>query len=192
MAEEQLIVLGGPLFRKPDTTREDFSKAWHRHAEVVLPWFLEFGITEYTQIHLHLPSASSSTVNNSEQQQSEDNDPEITQARETLCQADGVAFVKCLPLRSTSGIEQPFGDGFKHRYFSEVIANDERTFLHSESGASAVKGSTLPELPEIAGGAVTWRRIALEIGGQEYVKIKEAKQVIDDVWWDKWKQIGET
>lgn len=182
MAEDQLIVLGGPLFRKPGTTREEFTKGWRRHAEVVIPWFLEFGVTEYSQIHLPLTMTFTSCADDSSPQRLDNQESEMTQARDILSQADGVAFVKCLPLRSSSGVEQPFGDGFEHPYFLTVIVEDETRFLHPQSGAGAVKGgASFPKLPEVSGGAANWRRIALEIGGQEYIKIKGGKEVVDDV-----------
>lgn len=191
MAEENdTIVLGGPLYRKPGTTREEFMEGWQRHAEVVIPWFLEFGVTEYTQIHLPLTSnfASTAATDNSEQQKLEDHDSDMARARGILRQADGVAFIKCRPVRTSSGVERPFGDGFQHPYFWNVIAKDERAFLHPESGASAVRGgATFPPLPEITGGAAAWRRLALDSGGQEYVKIEGGKQVVDNAWWEEWK-----
>lgn len=190
MTEDNLIILGGPLHRKPGTTRDEFMKGWQRHAEVVIPWFLEFGVIEYTQIHLPLILTSASIADDPAQQKPKGHGSDMARAHETLRQADGVAFVKCLPLRTSSGGERPFGDGFEHPYFSAIIAKDERTFLHPGSGASGVKsGADFPSLPGIAGGAVTWRRIALQSGGQEYVMIKGGKQVVDNAWWEEWRNL---
>lgn len=64
---------------------------------------------------------------------------------------------------------------------------DERRFLHRESGATAVKGDApVFDLPVLT--VDEWRRMALEMGAVEHVKIREGKAVIDVLWWDEWKE----
>ncbi|KAK7753807.1 hypothetical protein SLS62_004173 [Diatrype stigma] len=170
-----LVSLGGPLFRKPGTSHEEFSLAWHRHAQIVVPWLLEFGIVEYVQIHLPSPSPGEKA-------------PAAKGIDHTLREADGVALVRCRSVPSVDRVMRPFGDGLTHPYLEKVIAVNERFFLHEESGISAVKREPptfeVPDLP-----ADEWRNMALRIGGVEHVKIRGAKDVIEGSWWDEWEKI---
>lgn len=33
-----------------------------------------------------------------------------------------------------------------------------------------------------------WRRLALEMGGVEHVKIRDGKAAVDGMWWDEWEK----
>jgi hypothetical protein len=137
--------------------------------------FLNFGIQDYTQIHM--PEGLSSST---------PSEPETT-AQNILRQADGIALVRCVPIKTADGSMRPFGDFGKHSYFAAMIASDERRFLHVESGATAVKGDPPAfNVPVLA--VDEWRRIALEAGAVEHVKIRDRKAVIDGLWWDEWKE----
>ncbi|KAI0129720.1 hypothetical protein BJ170DRAFT_617352 [Xylariales sp. AK1849] len=173
---DDVISLGGPLFRLPGTTHAVFSVAWHRHAQLASPWFLSFGIQEYIQIHLpDRPNSSPSGLESA--------------AQKILRQADGIALVRCVPIETADGDLRPFGGGGDHPYFAEVIGRDERRFLHVESGATAVKGDppvfAVPDLE-----VDEWRRLGLEMGGVEYVKISNGEAVINGLWWDEWRKIA--
>lgn len=163
------------MFRLIGTSPAEFSTSWHRHAQIVSPWFLSFGLQEYTQIHM--PEESSSSI------------PLEHEAaiQKILRQADGIALVRCVPIKTADGNMLPFGDAEKHPYFSGMIAMDERRFLHVESGATAIKGSPpVFDVPVLA--ADEWRRMALEAGAVEHVKIKDGEAVIEGLWWDEWKE----
>lgn len=171
-----LVSLGGPIFRKPGTSHEEFSLAWHRHAQIVVPWFLEFGIVEYIQIHLPSPSPSPGEKASA-----------AKGIGNILKDADGVALVRCRSIPSVDRVTRPFGDGLTHPYLEKVIAVDERRFLHEESGVSAVRREMptfqVPDLP-----VDEWRDMAIRIGGVEHVKVRGAKDVIEGSWWDEWEK----
>ncbi|CAJ2512076.1 Uu.00g077010.m01.CDS01 [Anthostomella pinea] len=166
----KLDSIGGPLFRRPDTSHEEFSTAWHRHAQVVASWFLKkFGVVEYTQIHM--PRADHQDIMSDKDKDSP--------ARRILRQADGVALVR--------RYQTPMAGG-PGRYFEEVILTDERRFLHDESGAGAVKGNPPAyDVPELA--VDEWRELALQMGGIEHVKIRDGQDVVGGAWWGKWEEI---
>jgi hypothetical protein len=49
----------GLLKRNPSLTPEQFSGSWYnRHAHLVVPFFLHFGITYYAQVHAPLSTSS--------------------------------------------------------------------------------------------------------------------------------------
>jgi hypothetical protein len=49
----------GLLKRNPSLTPEQFSESWYgRHAQLVVPFFLHFGVTYYAQIHAPLSTSS--------------------------------------------------------------------------------------------------------------------------------------
>ncbi|KAI2625378.1 hypothetical protein GGS26DRAFT_593067 [Hypomontagnella submonticulosa] len=173
---QELISVGGPLFRNPDISHEDFSKAWSRHAQLVAPWFLTFGVVEYTQIHFHkLPGKPAVSEHESA-------------AHRVLRQADGVAFVRCRLLPTSDGRTGVFGDGMAHPYFAQTIAVDERRFLHEESGATALqKDPPAYEVPEL--GADEWRDMAKKMGGVEYARIEGGKEIVEGNWWKEWKRV---
>ena len=180
---ETLVSLGGPLFRKPGITHEEFSRAWHRHAGVVMPWFLEFGIVEYIQIHLPGPDAAAAA------EVSATHSPQHDKTAERLLrEADGVALVRCKIVPSVEGKKRPFGDGLTHPYLERVVAVHERRFLHEEFGAGAIRRETPAfEIPDM--GVDAWRRLALQIGGVEHVKLRDSRELIQDVWWDEWEKV---
>lgn len=135
--------------------------------------FLNFGIQDYTEIHMP-ESLSISTP---------------SAAQNILRQADGIALVRCVPINTVDGNMQPFGDFGKHPYFAAMIAPDERHFLHAESGATAVKGDPPAfDVPVLA--IDEWRKLALEAGAVEYVKIRDGNAAIDGLWWNEWKEIN--
>ena len=141
---------GGPLFRRPDLSHEDFTVAWHRHGRLALPWALKFGVWEYIQIHMPSPQPTSPPSSTGD-------DTTEVRARRILLQADGVAIMRRYDVPMEAG----------HRYFSSVVLKDERTFLHDESGAGAVKGEPLVyDVPELH--VDVWREMALDMGGVEY------------------------
>ena len=181
---ETLVSMGGPLFRKPGTTHEDFSFAWHRHARVVVPWFLEFGIVEYVQIHLPRPADTEKATLGATTAFQDDGEA----AERLLQKADGVALVRCKVVPSVEGRARPFGDGLTHPYLEKVVAVDERRFLHEEFGAGAVRREPPSfEVPDLSADA--WRGLAVRIGGVEHVKIMGARELIQDAWWDEWEKI---
>ncbi|KAF2967856.1 hypothetical protein GQX73_g5667 [Xylaria multiplex] len=162
---------GGPLFRKPGLSHEEFTTAWHRHGRFALPWCLNAGTWEYIQIHM--PSQPDPV------EESEASDDTVeSKARRTLQQADGVAIMRRYDVPAEKG----------NLYFQKVILVDERTFLHDESGAGAVKGN-LPayDVPELH--VDVWREMALRMGGVEHVKIREGKDVIGNAMWEEWEKI---
>ncbi|KAI1326837.1 hypothetical protein F5Y16DRAFT_399957 [Xylariaceae sp. FL0255] len=177
---------GGPLFRRPGISHDEFSVAWHRHGLVAVPWFMKSGYWEYTQIHMpsSLPLSSLSAPEPSSTPTSTPAEEEARTAEEILRHADGVALVRWF--------QSPADEVAGKTYFREVILPDERRFLHDESGAGAVKvvGSELSELPEIT--VDEWKEMALRMGGVEHIKIKEGKEVVSGAWWDEWEKIEAT
>ncbi|KAF2269538.1 hypothetical protein CC78DRAFT_282083 [Lojkania enalia] len=188
-SEPQPLTLGGPLFRNPSTSHSSFSSSWHRHAQIVTPWFLHYQVVDYIQIHLPDPAPTPTP-----HEPSPANCPSaqdiLLQAKALLRQADGVAYVRCAPIALPDGSAKPFGSGPSHPYFRDVVVPDERRFLHAESGASGVRGETpVYHVPGL--GAEEWRRLAVEMGGVEFVKIREGKAVVEGVWdaeWIKWNE----
>ncbi|KAH8649030.1 hypothetical protein BX600DRAFT_474376, partial [Xylariales sp. PMI_506] len=182
---------GGPLFRRPGTTHQDFSKAWRRHAQLVSPWFLRYCVVEYIQIHL--PETPLPNDDLPQRQQHEEDaiaEPTMKLAEEILRQADGIAVVRGLYAPAKDGTLRPFGSSNDHAYFAEFIAPDERRFLHTQSGATGVKADPpafdVPDLP-----VDVWRELGLRMGGVEEVKIREAQAVIEGLWWDEWRKVDE-
>lgn len=174
MSVPKLISVGGPLFRKPSTTNKEFSESWHRHAQLVSPWFLNFGIEEYTQIHISETLITPPAENESA-------------AEKTVRQADGIAIVRCRPIETADGSVKPFGDSHNHPYFANTIAPDERRFLHEESGATAVKNDPpIFHVPQLS--IDEWRDLALRMGGVEHVKIQDGKAAVGGLWWDEWER----
>ena len=183
---EPLVSLGGPLFRKPGITHEEFSRAWHRHAGVVVPWFLEFGIVEYIQIHLPEPADKATTDAAAAAAATSQDDGGA--AERLLRRADGVALVRCRVVPSVEGGARPFGDGFTHPYLEKVVTVDERRFLHEEFGAGAIRREPPSfEIPDLSADA--WRGLAVRIGGVEHVKIMGARELVEDAWWDEWEKM---
>ncbi|KAI0426166.1 hypothetical protein F5Y09DRAFT_72290 [Xylaria sp. FL1042] len=161
---------GGPLFRRPDLSHEEFATAWHRHGRLALPWALKFGVWEYIQIHMPNPRAAEST--------STSEDSVESRARRILQQADGVAIMRRYDVPTAGG----------DLYFKSVILKDERTFLHDESGAGAVRGDPLVyDVPELH--VDVWREMALGMGGVEYVKIRDGKDVTRGAMWEEWERV---
>jgi hypothetical protein len=185
MDESQNIsTFGGPLFRLPNTSHTDFSTSWYQHGQLATPWFLNFGIWEYIQIHLPDPTNSSSYGS---APSSTKNGINLSAAKNILLQADGVAVVRCIPMETADGVLRPFGDSGKHPFFAEVVARDERRFLHVESGATAVKGNPpVFDVPKLT--ADEWRTLALEIGGVEHVFVQEGKSIAEGLRWDEWER----
>lgn len=179
---EPISTLGGPIFRRTDSTHNEFKVAWRRHAQLVTPWFLQFGVKDYTQIHFSSTSSGISTTGKSSSSSFNDISPEtLARAKRVLRQADGVAIVCCVPASTRSGENRPFGDGSLHPYFQDVIAVDERSFLHTESGATAV----IPEKPEFDVpqlDALMWRALATELTDltvEEVVVIKDGNVLLE-------------
>lgn len=118
----------------------------------------------------------------------------LTQAERILRRADGIAIVTCRPIKTQSGDTRPFGDGSLHPYFKQVIAIDERRFLHAESGATAVivqkPDFDIPELD-----AATWWGLAAQLGDvhtEEVVVVKDGKLLLEseaDQWNSLWSQL---
>ncbi|KAI1422139.1 hypothetical protein F5Y12DRAFT_764065 [Xylaria sp. FL1777] len=148
---------GGPIFRRPDLSHEDFSTAWHRHGRLALPWALKCGVWEYIQIHIpHPVPAESETTSTAVT----GDDTVEAKARRILRQADGVAIMRRYDVPTAAG----------DRYFKSVILTDERTFLHDESGAGAVRGNPpVYDVPDLH--VDVWREMALSIGGVEHSKL---------------------
>ncbi|KAI0914052.1 hypothetical protein F4823DRAFT_558366 [Ustulina deusta] len=172
----QLNSAGGPLFRRPDLSHEEFTTAWHRHGGLAMAWALKFGVWEYIQIHMPPPlpaeSESAATLVTS------DDDTIETKARRVLQQADGVAIMRGYNVPTESG----------NLYFRSVVLVDERKFLHDESGAGAVKGDPpVYDVPELH--VDVWREMALSMGGVEHVKIRDGKDVAGGVMWEEWERV---
>lgn len=170
-SKQELTTIGGLLFSKPGLTREAFSEAWHRHAQLATPWFLHHGIAEYTQIHLPegaQPGSPSPLTHDAA-------------ARRALAVAGGVAIVRFAAPTAPSFMD------LNHPYFQAVIAPDERRFLHDESGATAVVRDP-PAFPVPPFSVEEWRALALEMGGVEAVKIQHGKPAIEGVWWEEWQK----
>ncbi|KAK9777934.1 hypothetical protein SCAR479_05260 [Seiridium cardinale] len=193
---ESVITLGGPLFRHPDITHEEFSVAWRRHAQLVTPWFLHFGVKEYTQLHIY-SSTSGQPVSFPASSFSGHIPPEtLAQAQKTLRQADAFVMVRCVPNMTSTGGARPLGDGMLHSYFKKVIAIDERRFLHFESGATAVvpeNGKPEFEVPQL--DADVWKALVAESDDlvvEELVAIKDGEVVMerDQQWWDQWQTLN--
>ncbi|KAI0514428.1 hypothetical protein F5B22DRAFT_647740 [Xylaria bambusicola] len=162
---------GGPIFRHPDLSHEEFAAAWHRHGRLAVPWALKFGVWEYIQIHMPNPGSLSTGV-------TDDDGTVEARARRILLQADGMAIMRRYDVPTEAG----------HLYFSNVILKDERTFLHDESGAGAVKGDPpVYDVPELH--VDVWREMALEMGGVEHVKIKDGKDLAGNAMWEEWERV---
>ncbi|KAI1738501.1 hypothetical protein F4680DRAFT_182189 [Xylaria scruposa] len=168
---------GGPIFRRPDLSHEEFATAWHRHGRLCTPWCLNSGVWEYIQIHM--PSSSVPTGKPESVSASEASDDTIeSKARRILEQADGVAIMRRYQVSTDEG----------KQYFESVILADERRFLHDESGAGAVRGN--PPVYDVPALHVdVWREMALEMGGVEYVKIRDGKDVGGGAMWDEWERV---
>ncbi|KAI1351759.1 hypothetical protein F5Y01DRAFT_281781 [Xylaria sp. FL0043] len=164
---------GGPLFRRPDLSHEEFATAWHRHGRLALPWALKFGVWEYIQIHMPDPRPAEAISTHAASE-----DTVESRARRILQQADGVAIMR--------RYDVPTEDG--RLFFQSVVLQDERTFLHDESGAGAVKGD--PPVYDVPALHVdVWREMALGMGGVEYVKIRDGKDVNGDAMWEEWERV---
>ncbi|KAI0193955.1 hypothetical protein EV127DRAFT_422821 [Xylaria flabelliformis] len=165
---------GGPIFRRPDLSHEEFATAWHRHGQLCTPWCLNSGVWEYIQIHMPSPSAS----NGNPASASTSEDTIESKARRILEQADGVAIMRRYQVPADEG----------KQYFESVILPDERRFLHDESGAGAVRGN--PPVYDVPALHVdVWREMALRMGGVEYVNIRDGKDVAGGAIWDEWKRV---
>ncbi|KAK5630801.1 hypothetical protein RRF57_006516 [Xylaria bambusicola] len=141
---------GGPLFRRPDLSHEEFAAAWHRHGRLALPWALQFGVREYIQIHMPDPESLATST-------TDDDGTVEAKARRIIMEADGVAIMRRYGVPTEKG----------RLYFNNVILKDERTFLHDESGAGAVKGDPpIYDVPELH--VDVWREMALKMGGIEH------------------------
>ena len=90
--------------RLPGTSNVEFSTSWHRHAQLVCLWFLDFGIQEYSQIHLPEHTFSSTPPKDE------------TAVQKILRQAYGVALVRCVPVKTANERMRPPGDAGKHPY----------------------------------------------------------------------------
>ncbi|KAJ8131552.1 hypothetical protein O1611_g2076 [Lasiodiplodia mahajangana] len=168
---------GGPLFRRPDLSHEEFSTAWHRHGRLCGPWCLKFGIWEYIQIHMPHPSPSIEEAEPSSTSEVTDETIE-SKARRILQQADGVAIMRRYDVPTEAG----------SAYFKNVVLADERRFLHDESGAGAVRGDPpVYDVPDLH--VDVWREMALTMGGVEHVKIRDGKDVAGGVMWDEWERV---
>ncbi|KAI0408242.1 hypothetical protein F4802DRAFT_551122 [Xylaria palmicola] len=172
---------GGPLFRRPDLSHEEFAAAWHRHGRLVTPWCLNAGTWEYIQIHMPPPSASpggSSEPAAPGAASDDDDDTVESRARRALRQSDGVAIMRRYAVPTEAG--QP--------YFERVVLVDERRFLHDESGAGAVvEDAPVYDVPALH--VDVWREMALSMGGVEHVKIREGKDVAGGAMWDEWERV---
>ncbi|KAI1312788.1 hypothetical protein F5Y03DRAFT_199428 [Xylaria venustula] len=158
---------GGPLFRRPDISHEEFATAWHRHGRLVMPWALKYGVWEYIQIHM--PDPESVPRSGDEETTSKEDDTVEARAKRILRQADGVAVMRRYDVPTEAG----------QFYFKGTILQDERRFLHDESGAGAVKADPpVYDVPELR--VDVWRELALALGGVEHVKIREGKDVSVD------------
>ncbi|KAI8951322.1 hypothetical protein F4801DRAFT_294251 [Xylaria longipes] len=168
---------GAVIFRRPDLSHDEFSTAWHRHGRLVTPWCLNAGVWEYIQIHMPSPSASPKEPESVSTSETRDDTIE-SKARRILEQADGVAIMRSYQVPADGG----------KRYFESVVLPDERRFLHDESGAGAVIGNPpvydVPALPIDA-----WREMALRMGGVEYVKIRDGKDLVGGAMWDEWERV---
>ncbi|KAI0866265.1 hypothetical protein F4860DRAFT_459498 [Xylaria cubensis] len=168
---------GGPIFRRPDLSHEEFATAWHRHGRFCTPWCVNSGVWEYIQIHMPSPSASKGNPASPSTPQATDDTIE-SKARRILEQADGVAIMRRYQVPADEG----------KQYFESVILPDERRFLHDESGAGAVRGN--PPVYDVPALHVDiWREMAMKMGGVEYVKIRDGKDVAGGAMWDEWKRI---
>ncbi|KAI3323021.1 hypothetical protein HD806DRAFT_535517 [Xylariaceae sp. AK1471] len=181
-ATAKIISTGAPIFRKPGTSHEELAEAWHRHGQLVTPWCLNAGIWEYIQIHMpSAPSLSASSTSEAAQKASDEEEEEAIKS--ILRQADGFAI-----MRRREGMEKEVEEKGK-RYFETVVLVDERRFLHDESGAGAVKGNPpVYDVPEVLDVDV-WREVALSLGGVEYVKIRDGKDVAGGAFWDEWERV---
>ncbi|KAH6644917.1 hypothetical protein BKA67DRAFT_664774 [Truncatella angustata] len=193
---DPVVSLGGPLFRHPGTSYQEFSTSWRRHAQIVTPWFLQFGVTEYIQIHLppnrSLHTPFSTMLSSSPSHIS----PEASaQAQKIMAQADGIAIVRYRPVSISPGKTRDLMDGSSHPYFKDVIAADERRFLHTESGATAVApkdGNWSFDVPALE--VDVWKELAAGcrvVKAEELVIIKDGKAEIEveGLWWNLWHNL---
>ncbi|KAI0490652.1 hypothetical protein F4859DRAFT_15698 [Xylaria cf. heliscus] len=168
---------GGPLFRRPDLSHEEFTAAWHRHGRLCTPWCLNSGVWEYIQIHMPSPSVSAKEPESASTSEAS-NDTIESQARRILERADGVAIMRRYEVPTDRG----------KRYFESVVLADERRFLHDESGAGAVRGN--PPVYDVPALHVdVWREMALSMGGVEYVKIRDGKDLAGGAMWEEWERV---
>ncbi|GAP89119.1 hypothetical protein SAMD00023353_0902250 [Rosellinia necatrix] len=185
MAANEHTVLnsaGGPLFRRPDLSHEEFAMAWHQHGQLVTPWCLHCGVWEYIQIHMSAPASSPEGLGSGPRSgsgsEAEGGDTIESKARRILQQADGVAIMRRYDVPTEAG----------KLYFNSVVLVDERRFLHDEAGAGAVVGN--PPVYDVPALHVdVWREMALSMGGVEYVKIKDGKDVAGGATWEEWERV---
>ncbi|KAJ2995645.1 hypothetical protein NUW58_g1215 [Xylaria curta] len=86
-----------------------------------------------------------------------DDDTIESKARRVLQQADGVAIMRRYDVPTEAG----------RQFFEGVVLTDERSFLHDESGAGAVKGNPpVYDVPDLH--VDVWREMALNMGGVEH------------------------
>ena len=141
---------GGPLYRKPGTSRAQFSAYWLAHGALVTPFFLKCHVEEYRQ--LHLPEALPESLTDEE--------------KSALKDVDGIALVH-LEFKQLL-------DGLESQYYLKAILPDERRFLHEESGSSPVKKDP-PTFKPPEMDARGWRNLALKAGAKEYRVIEDGK-----------------
>ncbi|KAJ5131092.1 uncharacterized protein N7515_007131 [Penicillium bovifimosum] len=145
------------LKRRPGTTREEFSKYWEtKHALIVLPWALKYGITYYAQIHdMSLQSP-------------------IDDMSLNLQEWDGAS-----EMISTASEEDKAAwranDPCYLGYYQHVIVPDEERFL-IDKAASHVK--------TIKPGTVTGRKVVIIEDGKALVDAGEEIMTLWNQWMD--------
>lgn len=186
---------GGPLFRRPDVSHEEFATAWHRHGQLCTPWCLNAGVWEYIQIHMPSPSPSPApSTEESKAAPTSDTSADAIErkARRILQLADGVAIMRFQVHDASAPAPAPAPALAEAKagklYFEKVVLVDERRFLHDESGAGAVRGEPpVYDVPELH--VDVWREMALGMGGVEYVKIRDGKDVAGGAMWEEWEKV---
>jgi hypothetical protein len=170
----KIVSAGAPLFRKPGTSHKEFTEAWHRHGQLVMPWCLHARVQEYIQIHMPCPSPPSSSSASSTAKASGKANDDVEGIKSILRQADGFAIMRRREERANQDERQEEGGGGSgegkkaKRYFETVVLVDERRFLHDECGAGAVRGDApVYDVPQVLDVDV-WREAALGLGGVEY------------------------
>ncbi|KAG9022897.1 hypothetical protein FRB95_013997 [Tulasnella sp. JGI-2019a] len=160
------LQISGFITRLSSLTHTEFSTHWlQRHAPIVVPWCLKYNIVAYTQTHLH-PKIQAEVAD---------------KMKMPLLQYDGFAQM------TLGGNVEEFMGAFKHPYYLEVIAKDEKRFLDQRSLTSGESGSE-----DVAKGATGkgWENGATAVVGSPVDIILDGKAKIDvpEAVWEEWRK----
>ncbi|RDW58388.1 hypothetical protein BP5796_12318 [Coleophoma crateriformis] len=155
------VMRQGLLKRNPQMTRQQFSDHWYtKHAALVVPLFLDSGISNYSQ--LHNPVAVNPALDVSEY--------------------DGVASVPSDEALAEMARPKKDGEGdapWRDQYYREVVLPDERRFLESEA---------LNHIKIVDGGSVVGDTKVVIEDGKVLIDVPDEVWKAWQEYVDRWKK----